>query len=388
MWNSFMHRTWLQGCMGEKSGMALPAASKPQEGPPLKGVTAERRPGDVILSGFRPARLKRRVPRSRRRGAALIIALALMTIFSILGTMYVRHMALQLDEENYAARRAQARQLAVAGIQAAIGDLRQAVAAQAPPGGLAGEGRIYDFNAYQGVWSGKGLQTRAREDRRAQAHVTVADENARVNINHVPASVLARVLGVDSATARAIAQHLPRPGEQAEPGQWFLHPGGLVEAGLLTEEQFAAVDQSLITARSVGDRQQPRKFINVNSAPAPVMAAILDLPEEQAAEVVGQRPFASLEVLAEAAGKAPGTFNIRPEPGATELPGPLALYSRCFRIRSEGAYSMLVTPDAPGAEAREYRRVTAHLEAIVEFSPGGETCDILYWNTRPDPERP
>ncbi len=194
------------------------------------------------------------------------------------------------------------------------------------------------------------------------------------------------MLNVDAATARKITQHLPKPGEDAEPGQWFLHISDLVDAGLLTEEQFARVDASLVTARNVSSHARPEAYINVNSAPAPVMAAMLDLPDDQAAAVVGQRPFNSLEELAAAAEKAPGTFNIKPDPAAGEaqLPEALAFHSRCFRIRSEGVYSLLLTSDAD--ETREHGRVTAQLEAIVEFSPDGRTCQILYWNTNPAAE--
>ena len=61
-----------------------------------------------------------------RRGAALIMALTMLALFTVLGTLYVSNMSTELSRADRALREARARQTAQAGIEAAVGELERA----------------------------------------------------------------------------------------------------------------------------------------------------------------------------------------------------------------------------------------------------------------------
>jgi type II secretory pathway component PulK len=313
-----------------------------------------------------------------RAGAALVLAVVLLGLFTTLGMLYIRYMTIEAEESDYNLRRMQARNIAIAGINAAIADLERA-RSEGQTALVLDRERPYAFNTYQGEWTGRERTPMPQADREAVATVTITDENAKINLNHAPASVLQAILGVDGETARRISGSMPRrPGDSEAARRWLIHLDDLLEYGLLSEEQFAGVDPALVTVDTVIHHFAAKAYININSAAAPVLAAILDIPIESAELVAVRRPFNSLAELHAAAGKDPATFNIRPEkPGAEELPAPLAVESRCFRIVSHGACASLMG-DAPAR--RPYRRTTAVAEAVVLLTDRGP--EIVRWSTR------
>lgn len=313
---------------------------------------------------------------SGRRGSALILAIGLLVIFSALGTAYLSRMVVENQYSALEVREARARNLAVAGVNAVVGALQQSQGDQELRGVLGSH--TWSFPTYEGIREADGLHLEVFPGRVAEAHVTVTDESGKVNLNHAPASVLQLVLGVDGATARGITGSLPRSGESPEEAladgrQWLLGVEDLLVRGLVTEEQYAAIDPNLVTTFSVADHAAPGRFLNVNTAPVPVLAAILDLSREKAQQVTVKRPFVSLKEMADAAEKPAFTFNVKPD--ATQpavLPEPLSFSSRCFRIRSEGRYET-GRASSPGTHA--------YVEAVILIDEDG-AYDVVYWNTQ------
>ncbi len=312
------------------------------------------------------------------RGAALLFAVVMLALLSTLGTMYVRHMYIEMERTDFSVRQSRARQLSVAGINAALGDLVQALQAGQEMQ-IVAQPRTYTFPTYKKGPTSAGLGLTHMDTRRAEATVTVTDESGKVNLNHAPASVLQAVLGVDGATARRITSSLPRNdahknnADEAQK-QWLLSIDDLLTRGLLSKAQFDALDRSLITTYSVTDHDDPSHYLNINTAPVEVMAAILDIPIEAAKQVVVRRPFKTFAALVAVSGKDPMTFNIKPDAATPEkLPAPLALQSRCFHLTSTAEYAYLSGETA-------YNTTTAHVDTLVSIPEYGQP-EILRWRT-------
>lgn len=314
----------------------------------------------------------------RTRGSALMLAIGLLVIFSALGTAYLTRMVTENEANAVEIRQARARALAAAGIQVGIGALQQAREQdQNNLDGVLGE-TTHSFPTYEGVRDNEGLQLEVFSGRRAETRVTISDESGKVNLNHAPASVLQLVLGVDGETARGITGSLPRPDESPEQAaengrRWLLGVEDLLDRGLVTEEQYAAIDRDLVTVYTVADHGNPVHFLNVNAAPVPVLAALFDLSLEATEEAVEKRPYKSLKEMADASGKPAFTFNVKPDfTQPAKLPGPLSFSSNCFRIRSESVYET-GGRSAPGARG--------YVEAVVVFNADGG-LSVVYWNSQ------
>jgi type II secretory pathway component PulK len=316
---------------------------------------------------------------TQQRGAALVFAISLLAIFSVLGTAYVVSMATELDAADLRIREARATHLAEAGLQAAIGDLGIAVR-EGRQRGLLGES-TYQFPAYKGVYTGERVLLE-RTERVSMATVSVFDESGKANLNHVPVSVMQLLLGVDGQTARLISTSLPgRPffaGEHPEQRRWLHGADELAERGWLSDEAAGAFDASLVTLFSVAPNDaRPSRYLNVNTAPAEVLAAVLDMPVDDARQVMLRRPFQSIQELEEAAGKPASEFNIKAGPEETGgLPRALAFESRAFRLVSEGVF---------GTSERGSDQSRARVEAVVVFDTDGG-YEITYWNAGPAPD--
>ncbi|MFM1920087.1 MAG: Type secretion system protein [Candidatus Hydrogenedentota bacterium] len=314
--------------------------------------------------------------KGKRRGAALILALTLLTVFAVLGTSFVVSMSLELDASRLDLRELRAAHLAEAGIHAAIGELSRAVQEGRQADFLAQGTRTYEFPAYKGVMTEQGYALE-RAPRISFAEVVILDESGKLNLNHAPASMLRLLLNVDGPTARKISSSLPFPAlfsPDVNTGRrWLAGPDELLSRGLLTPEQFDALDLSLFTTYSVGTTSKPERFLNVNAAPPEVLAALLDIPVELARQATVRRPFNSLADLESVSGKAADTFNIKPRASApTSLPPELALDSRCFRLKAKATFGL--------EEQGTARRSTRHVEAVVVFDGEGGH-EITYWST-------
>jgi type II secretory pathway component PulK len=308
-----------------------------------------------------------------RRGAALLFALLSLGIFALLGTAYLANMSLATDNANLAVRQARAREIAAGGIRAAIAHLEKAI--QADQVRMVLNQSTFDFPTYEAKWDGESLALQKLEDRLARATVTITDESGKLNLNHAPAAALEVLLQIDGNSAREIIASRPPNNPN---GQWLLHPQDLVARGLLSPDEFARLDTSLLTTYTVLDHANPTGWLNINAAPAEVMGAVLGLSRTAAEHALVKRPFKSLAALAEAADRDPASFNIPPESPDT-LPRAFTLQSRCFRITSEARYAVLT-------HGQELYRTTAYAEAVVIFD-NDMKIHIVHWAAQP-PDNP
>ncbi|MCX5772217.1 MAG: type II secretion system protein GspK [Candidatus Hydrogenedentes bacterium] len=312
--------------------------------------------------------------RDANHGVALLTALAFLFLFSMLGAALVRSISIDLErtETELAGQRAAA--FARGGVEAAIGEIAAALVAGEAPSVLAGPVEI-QYPVYRSDKSSPaGIGPDASV--RGRATFTVTDESGKININHATPRVLKAVLGVDGNVARAIRGSLPLASATGSPANraWFtdlseLSTRGLVPAGL-------KVDSKLVTVYSVVDHNNAEEFLNVNAAPAQVLAAVLDIPLQAAQALADRRPFRGLQELCEAAGKDPAMFNGGPGAETAEPLGKdLAFQSRCFRIVSEG----VVAEVGPGNS--EFRPTLRHVEAVVVFDRLAGP-QVTYWSER------
>ncbi|MCP4640320.1 MAG: general secretion pathway protein GspK [bacterium] len=313
---------------------------------------------------LRPATTRR-----RNGGFALLVALGLLAIFVALGTAWLRYMALEQMQSRGETGKVVARTAARGGIEAAMAQIGASLKSGdvAPLLGQALEVRLPAYRTIKGQGAGY------TADRRAESVVTVtiSDECARVNLNHAPTRVLRGLFGEDGRTARLIRQALPREDGSGEGRIWFTSVDELVTRNLVDAETLAAIGEDLLTVYSVGDRENPSQYINVNTASEAVLAAVLGVDAETAAKVVAARPFASVGDLVAAAGKPAATFNVRPNPDTPEaLPAALCFESRCFRITSSVEVSVIDSPRILGR---------ASAEAVVCFDEDGQP-EIRFWS--------
>lgn len=300
--------------------------------------------------------LKRTV--RREDGAALLIALALLALFSVLGVAFMRSMSTTDERVDLDMRSVAARHMASGGVQAAIGELQAAIQAKQVPELLA---KPLEFDLPVYAISRQASTGFSQPDtRRGKARVTIQEESGKINLNHAPPSVLQAVPGIGGDVARAICNSLPREGAGANGTRWFASLEDLVARGLMPPAAFNALDKRLVTVYTVADHKNPVGFLNVNAAPPEVLAAILNVTPDAAKAVAAKRPFNSLAELIAATGKDPATFNLKPGEGAPgALPRELAFQSHCFRIVSEGIVSNV------GPQGQEYRATRSRAEAVV-----------------------
>jgi type II secretory pathway component PulK len=323
--------------------------------------------------------------RNRQRahaGVALLTALGLLFVFSLLGLAYVGYMSTVVDQSNYALRSVRACHIARAGVYAAIGEIQVALedpAALAKALSTAYELEFPIYTLEQGAPEGFA----ANAMRNGVARVSIRDESGKINLNHAPPRVLQAALGVDGDTARRIRSGLPiQEAAPAGPGQsWMASLDDLVTRGFLTPAAFRVLPKHLLTVYSVADHANPVGFLNVNAAPPEVLAAILDIPPDAAQALAAKRanqPFRDLQELAAAAGKDPATFNFRPAPDTPSAPPKeLGFQSRCFRIVSQATVSDL------GPNGQEIHPTRKRVEAVVILSEDG-TPQVTFWSEAPE----
>ena len=322
-------------------------------------------------------------PSARRRcgnsGVALLTALGLLFIFSMLGVAYVGYMTNAYEGTRLETRAVHARHAARGGIEVAIGRLQAALASGTVADVLSAPGEC-EFPLYQ-LDKAVAEKFSPAIDRRCVARLTISDESGKVNLNCAPTRVLQALLHVDGDTARKIRSALPQQqdamGEPAAPTpnqRWLTSLDDLVTRGLMSVTAYNTVSKQLVTVYTVADPARPAAFLNVNAAAPEVLAAILDLPLDAAKQVAEKRPFNSLQDLSAAAGKEPSAFNMKPSaeaPGA--LPSEFTLQSRCFRI--ESAADLM----AGKADGSEYSIAHRRVEAVVVFDEAGMP-QITFWS--------
>ena len=84
---------------------------------------------------------------SHRRGAALFLAITMLSLFSLLGAIYIKSMEIRLEKANYEMRKARVSAVAGGAVRAAVAELKAAAAA-GNVDALIGQVKTYDVPAY------------------------------------------------------------------------------------------------------------------------------------------------------------------------------------------------------------------------------------------------
>ncbi|HOJ32356.1 MAG TPA: type II secretion system protein GspK [Candidatus Hydrogenedentes bacterium] len=310
--------------------------------------------------------------KARQEGVALLMAIALLLVFSILGSAYLRYMTIEVEKLRIDEGRTRAHHAAQAAVYAAIEEAKAALAEKRSDALFRQGPMVKDFPTYSRFDSEKNEYV---VDDGVKTTVTwaIRDESGKLNINHAPASALRIVLGVDGAKAREICASLPRSEEGVSQGadrQWLTSPEELVTRGFLSSEAYRAVDQTSLTVYTVPDPSNPVGYINLNTASPKVLEAVLDVSPETAKAVAAARPFYSLADVCRAAGKPASMFNFKPDADAPEsMPKALTLESNAFRV-----FSRAQVKRAGGTVLG-----TVEIEAVAVLSPEG-SCTFTYWH--------
>lgn len=311
------------------------------------------------------------------RGVALIMSLGMLVLFAALGIAYVGAMKQAHDNAAFSLNQQRMRNAARSGVEAALAKLEKSIQAD--------ETITLDLLDTISTQLPLPVYVEAKKElvvsdtKSLVCTVQVADESARVNLNHAPRGVLHAILNFSAEErekSRKIVSRLPRPDEIAQgvapdgERRWLLSPDDLVSRDLVDRADWAnRIDATLLTVHTVLDHADPEAYINLNSASAPVLAAVLDVPLEIAEAATQGRPFASIDAVAAAVGKGPSAFGITaPMETPAAMPRELALTSRCFRITSEVSMETSSGPE-----------LTDRVEAVVIFDADNRPV-VRYWN--------
>jgi type II secretory pathway component PulK len=263
-------------------------------------------------------------------------------------------MAIEHDEARFETRKARARMLAEGGFNAAIGEIQAALARGEAPADR------YEFKLPIYVYRAQGNEVFPQA-----IEVKIGDESARINLNHAPLGVLTSV-GFDPAPARALIASLPGNGKS---GAWLTSLDELRTRKILTPEEFSSLDKELFTVYSATDPASPRAFLNLNTMSARALAAVFNIPKDEAAELAQKRPFADWRDVVGKTGRDPSTYNIKPpSQDGNQLPDALSLTSRAFHITCSAIVE---------SESRR-RNVRYPVEAVVLFLDNGNYI-VRHW---------
>lgn len=300
------------------------------------------------------AQLQQHSDRKRgQEGMALIAALSMLALFALLGSAYVGYMSAEFDTTRYELRNLHAKQIAAAGVHAGIGALQQAI----QDGEGIGESYSFEIPIYN----------QQLEADIQQVVVNVLDESSRINLNLAPREVL-EAIGFERSQVRDLKRMLPRPDATGDDAaRWLTSLGDLRARGVIGPDTISGLDPNLITFVSANPASA-EGYLNLNTAPPGVLAAVLNTTLEEAQAIAEKRPFSDWGDVVNKAGKPETTFNIAPEtPG--EMPAAITLNSRTFRLES----IVEVPVHRSGARAIRHR-----VEAVVALRSGGQ-YEMLYW---------
>lgn len=306
---------------------------------------------------------KTRAQTRRDGGFALIGAISMLAIFTLLGTAYVRYMMIEYEDTRRHLDEIRARHLASGGIYAAIGEIGAALDnGETPKNGYTIKGYAY---RYEGG---------ARVAYEQEIQVSTSDESARIDINHAPPELLAAI-GMDAEAIGKLNKAIPTPtGLRSSSRRWLNSVDDLLTRNIVNHRQFNAINTGLLTTYTVADHGNPAGFLNLNEAGTEVLSAIFGISDPvEVSQLMAKRPFESWQDAVTKSGREPDTFNVKsPRYASREMPRELALSSHCFRLHSEVSLSF--------GSAR--RPTTASVEAVVLFKDDGSFA-IRFWNEGP-----
>jgi type II secretory pathway component PulK len=324
----------------------------------------------------------------RRRGAALLLAISMLAIFSALGMFYLRYMELELADSSFELRKKRARQLAIAGVETAAARLQQSLLHPETAQLVYGSPHDVDFPTYTRISEGDAgiLAEETLARRLAEATFTVHSESDKVNINHAPASVLEKLMGVSGDTAREVVAAVPRNSGSANK-RWFLELDELVTRGLIPQDVYDEADlASTLTTYSVVDHANAVGYLDANTAAPEVLAAYLGISTEQVAQLIPKRPFKEVGALARSVAEVRGVpaDSVVPDAG-------LGFSSRCFRVVCQGRYArMLVDREEYDKASRDEKRgllmnrAVKRVEAVLLFASDFKSFEIIHWDVEAD----
>lgn len=294
-----------------------------------------------------------------RRGVALLAAVALLALFSMLGISYIRFMSIEGERARWQARNVRAEVLAGDYLRVALHEVEAM---------LANGARVPDEIAYPIVptyLGGRGGPESLvdSESLRAEVRVRIADEAAKVDINRASPGLITAVTGLDSDTAQRVYANT-RPPLAREHGDAFpirnleeLAVRGVLDLGVIT-----ALPREWLTVYS----GPSGPFLNANTMPPQLLAATLEADDDTVADIMAARPFETREDLRAAMGD---DAVLHPSVGVG---------SRCYRLTCE------VTISQPAADDTWRPVRTQRLEAVVAYLADGPR--VLYWGPASMPE--
>ena len=292
------------------------------------------------------------------RGAALVAAVALLAIFSMLGVAYLRSMSIEEDRVRWENRGLRAETLADDYLRIAIQDLNAMIAnGDAVPGELTFPTVPVYVNGRDGAES-----LVDTESLRGEIRIRIRDEASKLDLNRASAALIGAVTGLDEAAATRIRENTRSPFRPDAGGNLPLSTlDELKTRGLLDEAAFDALPREHITVFS-----GPGPLLNANAMPEAMLASVLGVDADTAAALAAARPFASREALEAQLGD-----------DAT-LPAAVGVSSNCYRLLCE----VVMTQPTAGQAWQPAR--TQRLEAVVAF--GGDGPRVLHWQRAPVPD--
>lgn len=293
---------------------------------------------------------------SGKEGVALIVALALLALFALLGTAYVSFMTIEYDAARYEVLDVRARTYAEAGITAVVGELRSAVNQDLLPK------TNYTITLSE-----------LRHDGSMDSitiEVSVEDELRLLNANHLPREVL-EALDLERSAIRGFKTTLPRSDSSGDSGRSWMASAEELPGRLGLDAGQELINSAEFTVYGVADQQNPAAYLNLNSMNPKALAAILNLTADEAESLAAQRPFASWSDVVAKSKKEPSSYNVHAADfGSEAMPEILTLQSRCFRLKS----TVRLRPNASGQ-----RTLSKGVEAVVLIHEDG-TYSMPYWS--------
>lgn len=289
------------------------------------------------------------------RGVALFASLALLLVFTLIGTSYVQYMSITYDDTRYELTIVRADSLSRGGIYAAIGELQAALASDDPI--------LSEYTLSLPIYRTIGGE---REAIPQTVKVTVTDEASRADLNDASPQLLA-ALGLPE---NVVSQ--TRSAKRAGQPRRLVSVDDLRASDFMNGQSFNELDKSLFTVYTGAKGQQ--SAINLNSASPQLLAAVFAIDLVEANTLAGKRPFTTWDDVRAKVGREPSTFNVNDGVGSgTTMPSSLSLSSRTFRLSSE--VEMVVNEGSP-------RRIRSFVEAVVYIASDGSFA-IRYWDQRP-----
>ena len=299
--------------------------------------------------------------KNNKQGIALVTALGLLLIFTMLGTAYVRYMSVELDVARYGLLDVRAEQLSEAAIMAAIGEIESAMKNdQIPERQYTIQLPLY-YHKQDGA-----------EAINQTITVHVKDESNRININHASPELL-EAIGIKAPVVEQIMRSLPSQNESST-ARWFNSVDELRSRGFLDGPEYNSLPQEILTVYST-DHDDAVDFINLNGVSPKVLGFLFNIETEEAEVLASERPFTDWEDVLNKIGREPSTFNVGNIPyGSRKKPKELAFKSRCFRLVSDGKIK-----NVPGTTINGLHCGTEAVLLIDEQN----NSSLRFWNVHP-----